>query len=164
MDWIIKIFGEGKDLNVLQMTCRGIVVFLIALILIRISGRRSFGMRTALDNIIVVLLGAVLSRAVVGASPFVPNIVACTFIVIIHRLLGFLVTKSTSIARIVEGKKILLFENGRFIDDKLSRALVSEEDALQGVRKSALTEDLNDIDKIYMERNGEISAIRKKKS
>lgn len=164
MDWIIKIFGEGKDLNVLQMTCRGIVVFLIALILIRISGRRSFGMRTALDNIIVVLLGAVLSRAVVGASPFIPNIVACTFIVITHRLLGFLVTKSTIIARIVEGKKILLFEDGHFIDHKLGRALASEEDALQGVRKSALTEDLDDIDKIYMERNGEISAIRKKKS
>jgi len=162
MDWIIKIFGEGKDLNVLQMTCRGIVVFLIALVLIRISGRRSFGMRTALDNIIVVLLGAILSRAVVGASPFVPNIVACTFIVIIHRLLGHLVSKHPAIAHLIEGRKILLFEDGQFIDNKLDRALASKEDALQGVRRSALTENLDEIEKIYMERNGEISAIRKK--
>ena len=30
-----------------------------------------------------------------------------------------------------------------------------------GVRKSALTEDLSEVDKVYIERNGEISAIKK---
>jgi len=48
---LIEMFGQGKDLNTLQMSCRGIVVFFIALLLIRISGRRSFGMHTPLDNI-----------------------------------------------------------------------------------------------------------------
>jgi hypothetical protein len=39
MHFIIhELFGQGKDLNSLQMTCRGIVVFSFALILIRISG------------------------------------------------------------------------------------------------------------------------------
>jgi len=52
MNLLIQIFGEGKDLNALQMSSRGIVIFFIALILIRISGRRSFGVRTPLDNII----------------------------------------------------------------------------------------------------------------
>jgi hypothetical protein len=32
---------------------------------------------------------------------------------------------------------------------------------MQGVRKSALTEDMKNIDKVYIERNGEISAIKK---
>ncbi|NNU33298.1 hypothetical protein HK413_02345 [Mucilaginibacter sp. S1162] len=46
MEILLKIFGEGKDLSALQMSCRGIVVFIIALALIRLSGRRSFGIRT----------------------------------------------------------------------------------------------------------------------
>lgn len=43
MEILIKIFGEGKELNALQMSGRGVVMFFIALVLIRISGRRSFG-------------------------------------------------------------------------------------------------------------------------
>src|ERR1700730_6298922 len=45
MALIRELFGEGRNLSVLQMGMRGILVFLIALVLIRISGRRSFGMR-----------------------------------------------------------------------------------------------------------------------
>lgn len=161
MELIKHIFGEGKDLSAVQMSCRGIVVFVIALVLIRISGRRSFGIRTALDNIISISLGAILSRAVVGASDFVPVIVTCFVIVLIHRLFGWFIANSKRFGRLMEGDKILLYDNGKFIDANLKKALVCKEDIMQGVRKSALTEDLNLVDKVYIERNGEISAIKK---
>jgi uncharacterized membrane protein YcaP (DUF421 family) len=161
MDTLIEIFGKGKDLTTLQMSCRGIVVFIIALILIRISGRRSFGVRTPLDNIVLILLGAVLSRAVVGASAFVPVITVCFIIVILHRIFGWAVAHNKRFARLTEGDKILLFENGRFIESNVHKALVCQEDIMQGIRESALTEDLTKIDKVYMERNGQISAIKK---
>ncbi|MES2275208.1 MAG: YetF domain-containing protein [Bacteroidota bacterium] len=160
MEIFIKIFGEGKDLNAVQMSSRGVVVFIIALILIRLSGRRSFGLRTPLDNIIAVLLGAIMSRAVVGASDFVPVIICCFVIVLMHRLFGWFIATGKQFGRVVEGDKILLFENGHFIADNLKKALVCQEDVMQGVRKSALTEDMSKIKKVYMERNGDISAIK----
>lgn len=158
---LTDIFGEGTDLNVLQMGCRGIVIFIVTLVLIRISGRRSFGIRTALDNIIVILLGAILSRAVIGASPFVPVIVTSCIIVLLHRLLARLMVTNKKISIMMEGNKILLFENGNFIENNMTTALVCKEDIMQGIRKSALTEDIARIEKVYMERNGEISAIKK---
>lgn len=161
MELIITIFGQGKDLNTLQMSCRGIVVFIIALILIRISGRRSFGIRTPLDNIISISLGAILSRAIVGASAFVPVVVTCFVVVALHRILGWLIARYKMFGRIIEGDKIVLYENGQFISTHLKRALVCQEDVMQGIRKSALTEDLENIDKVYIERNGEITAIKK---
>lgn len=163
MDLMLKIFGEGKDLDALQMSSRGIVMFIVALILLRISGRRSFGLRTPLDNIIVILLGAVMSRAVVGASPFVPVVVSCLAISLLHRLFGALIANSKWFGRFIEGEKIPLFEDGKFSEDKMKRVQLHKEDIMQGVRKSALTEDMNDIEKIYIERNGEISSIKKKR-
>lgn len=160
-DILLTLFGEGKDLNTLQMCCRSIIVFFIALILIRISGRRSFGARTSFDNIIAILLGAVLSRTVVGASPFIPVVCSCLCIVLLHRLVGWFIAGSPRLARIIEGNKLLLYEKGEFIQPNMSRALVCREDILQGVRGSALTEDLGKIERIYMERNGRITTIKK---
>jgi uncharacterized membrane protein YcaP (DUF421 family) len=155
------IFGDGKDLSCLQMSCRGIIVFFIAFVLIRISGRRSFGLRTPLDNIIAVLLGAILSRAVVGASAFLPVIVTCFVIVLLHRLISWLVIRHKKFGNWIEAKHTILYENGHFIKENLQKALAREEDAMQGVRKSGLTDDLSLIEKIYMESNGEISVVRK---
>lgn len=161
MDYVLLIFGEGKDLNFIQMASRAIVIFIISLVLIRISGRRSFGMRTPLDNIIVILLGALLSRAVVGASPFVPIVASSFAIVIMHRMFGWLIARSRKFSSLVEGEKIILFENGNYMQENMNRALVCKEDLKQGVRKSVLTEDMGKIEKVYIERNGEISAIKK---
>jgi uncharacterized membrane protein YcaP (DUF421 family) len=160
MNFILQIFGQGKDLTALQMGSRGIVVFFIAFLLIRISGRRSFGLKTPLDNIITISLGAVLSRAIVGASAFIPVIFTCFLIVILHRLLGMLIANNKRFGRFIEGEKILVFSEGQFLKENLKSAQLCKEDVMQGIRKSALTEDLSKIEKVYIERNGEISAIK----
>jgi uncharacterized membrane protein YcaP (DUF421 family) len=64
------LFGEGTDLGPLQMALRALAVFVLALAMIRTAGRRSIGQHRPFDACTTVLLGAVLSRAVVGASPF----------------------------------------------------------------------------------------------
>lgn len=162
MDLLKEIFGEGKGLLLHQMMCRGVVIFFFTLVLIRISGRRSFGVRNPLDNIIVVLLGAILSRAVVGASPFFATAATSLIIVIIHRFMAYAIGKSAKLRQLFEGKRILLFSKGEFIPRNLRRALVCEEEVMAGVRKRICSEDLDQVDKIYMERNGEISTLLRK--
>lgn len=163
MEIFKTIFGTGKDLDILQMCCRGVVVFIIALLLIRISGRRSFGVKNSLDNIISILLGAILSRAVVGISPFIPTVLSCLLIVLMHRVLGWVIVQQPRAAKWIEGNRILLYSDGHFIDAHLRRGLVDKEDIMQGVRKTAMTEDLSRVDKIYLERNGDISPVMKGK-
>lgn len=155
------LFGEDQNLNILQMSCRGIAVFVITLLLIRLSGRRSYSFRMPLDNIIGILLGGILSRAVVGASPFLPIVFTCFVIVILHRAFSWLTTHYKFFNELIEGSKIILFQNGNFIDVNMKKALVSREDIMQNIRKSAFTEDLSSIDIIYIERNGDISAVKK---
>jgi len=161
MEGIVSIFGIGKDLTVLQMCSRAFVVFIIALLLIRVSGRRSFSFRSPLDNIIAIMLGAVLSRAVVGASPFFPVVLACFLIVVLHRILAWAIISKPKFGKFIEGEKILLYDNGGFIREHMKRALLSEKEVLLSIRKLALTEDLSQIKRIYMEHNGEITVVKK---
>ena len=141
--------------------CQGNCNFFYCSFLIRLSGRRSFGLHTPLDNIISILLGAVLSRAVTGASAFVPVISVCFLIVLLHRFFTWVLVRNKKIRELCEGKKILLFENGVFIQHNLTNAMVSKEDILQAMRISLLSEDFVKVEKIYMERNGKISIVKK---
>lgn len=54
MNAVVALFGEGKSLDVLQMGMRALVVFFIAHVLIRLSGRRSFGQRAPFDYVVVI--------------------------------------------------------------------------------------------------------------
>ena len=161
METLHEIFSHETELSALEMACRATAVFFIAFVLIRIAGRRSFGLRTPIDNIIVILLGAILSRAVVGSSPFIPIIFASFILCVLHRVFGWLFTHYNDFGRIVEGEKITLYENGEFLEANMKRGLVREEDIMQGVRKATFSDSMEGIDKIYLEHNGEISIMKK---
>ncbi|MBS7566044.1 DUF421 domain-containing protein [Mucilaginibacter sp. Bleaf8] len=163
MEWIDVLFGEGKDLNVLQMCSRALMVFFIALLLIRLSGRRTFGKRSAFDNTLAIILGAVLSRAVAGASPFIPTVCCSLLLVLLHRLLAWLSVKNEWINRLLKGDTIPLYKDGEIKQDNLSRSLVSRQDIMSDLRLKANTNSLTDVDEINMETSGEVSVIKKNK-
>jgi uncharacterized membrane protein YcaP (DUF421 family) len=161
MDAVFTIFGEGKDLNALQAAMRAIVVFVCALLLIRISGRRSFGQRSPFDYVVAILLGAIMSRVVVGASPVIPTLAASLVIVLAHRALAWACVRSRPLERLVVGAERKLYSGGHFDDEQMSAALVSQTDIFQTVREKLGAADLSGVHAAILECNGEISLIRK---
>ncbi|SAK73860.1 hypothetical protein AWB80_04181 [Caballeronia pedi] len=89
MSLLLTIFGEGRDLDPLQMSARAVAVFFSGLVFIRIAGRRSFGQRSPFDYVVAILLGATLSRVIVGASPAIPTVAASFVIVLVHRIVAW---------------------------------------------------------------------------
>jgi len=161
METIVKIFGEGKDLTIAQMSARAFVVYFIALVLIRISGKRTFGKKSAFDTTIAIILGAVLSRAIVGASPFLSTIGGSLILVIIHRALGMIILNNKIAGKLLKGEKILLYKNGAVNETNLRKCLMTHEDLMSDVRLKANDNNLNNISEIYMENSGELSVVKK---
>ena len=162
MDTLYDLFGVGKDLTSLQMCMRAIVVFFLALILIRISGRRTFGKRSAFDNTMAIILGAVLSRAVVGASPFGPTIACSLVLCLLHRSLAWLAINNKTVERMIKGEPILIYKDGEIDDDKLRRSLMSRHDLMGDLRLKGSVKNLEEVEEIRMESTGEVSVIKKK--
>ncbi len=161
---ILTIFGSGTSLNSLQMAARTILVFGIGLVLIRISGRRSFGMQVAFDNVLLILLGAILSRAVVGASPFIPTIVAATTISVLHRITGLLAYHSSRWGKFVKGETIPIYKDGKIYPKNMKYCMVTQNDLEASVRLAMNTDKMDDVEAVYMEREGRLSVIRKNHS
>jgi uncharacterized membrane protein YcaP (DUF421 family) len=161
METLYELFGQGKDLNALQMCARAFFIFIITLLLIRISGRRSFAMKSPFDNAIVILLGALLSRTIVGASSFFPTIAAALVIVLMHRFFAWISLKSKWFANVTKGKRLTLYENNKLIHENMDKALVNEIDLNENIRSKTHSEGFSAIEKAYMEGSGEISIIKK---
>jgi uncharacterized membrane protein YcaP (DUF421 family) len=163
MEIIIKIFGEGKDLSALQMSARALVVYVIALLFIRISGRRTFGKKSSFDTTLTIILGAVLSRAIAGASPFVPTIACSLLLVLLHRGVSWLVLFSPAFGNLIKGHKRPLYQDGKVHEENLKKCLMTRDDLISDVRLKANEESLDSIAAIYMEASGELSVIKKQK-
>lgn len=161
MHILLTLFGEGKDLNSLQMVCRAIVSFFLTLGLIRVAGIRTFGKKTAFDNVIVIMLGSIFSRVVVGASAFIPTTLACLAFVLIHRLLAWLSLYNDTIGRWVKGEPSSLYSEGKLHEENMRGARVSEKDLRESVRQQINEDSLEHVREIIQERNGEISVVKK---
>jgi|SRR5690242_304429 uncharacterized membrane protein YcaP (DUF421 family) len=164
MEMMDELFGHGTDLNTLQMTVRAIVIFFVALLLIRFTGMRVFGIKTAFDTCVIIMLGAVLSRAVVGASPFIPTIVASAALVITHKIIARLSVNNQRISHMVKGKPLSIYKDGILNEKNMKKCALSFGDVMEEIRLILNNNSLENIDEIIMERTGEISVIEKKKT
>lgn len=155
------LFGRSEDLTTLQMAIRSFIMFFIALALIRIAGMRIFGKKTAFDNILVIMLGAILARGVVGASAFFPAVAAASVMVIIHRILGWLAMRHAWVGMIVKGYRRSLYKDEKFNFRNMEITSISKDDVMEGVRLGIHSNKLDDVTEIYMEKNGQLSVVKK---
>jgi len=161
MHFIHTLFGEGKDLNSLQMVCRAIISFFLTLALIRIAGIRTFGKKTPFDNVITIMLGSIFSRVVVGASPFIATTLACLAFVLIHRFLAWISLYNDTVGRWIKGEASILYSNGNRDQNNMRAARISEKDLMESVRQQINEDTLENVKEIVQERNGGVSVVKK---
>lgn len=154
------LFGHGEHLSPLQMGARATVMFFIALALVRLAGMRSFGGKSAFDRIVVIMLGAVLARGVVGASPFLSAVAAGGAMVVVHRALAHLCRAFPGLEKAIKGEHRTLYRDGVIDEAAMRRSGLTRSDLLEGVRHAANVESLDEVIAVYIESSGEISAIK----
>ena len=152
-----------KDLRVTGRTRDTLLstAFFAALVLLRLSGKHTFGGNAAFDVVVKIMLGAVLSRAIVGASPFWGTLGACLVFVLLHRLLAWASCRYQWVGRLVKGEATLLVERGQVLPDQLRQTNISEKDLVEGLREHANLASPDQAEAVYLERNGHLSVVKK---
>ncbi|HET6994138.1 MAG TPA: YetF domain-containing protein [Chitinophagaceae bacterium] len=159
---IDRLVGHGEYLSALQMSVRAAIIFFVLLFLIRVGGVRIFGRRSGFDLVIVITMGSVLARGIVGASPFLATIAASAAMIVIHRLLGWLSSKNRRFEKIIKGDHLVLYDKDRIIMENLEKSSLSREDLEESLRLETKSSSLEKVETAYLETNGRISFILKK--
>ncbi|MDR3006532.1 hypothetical protein D3C87_119460 [compost metagenome] len=158
-----SLFGSGENLSMIQMGSRALVMFIIALFLVRLGGIRILGRKSGVDFVIIIMLGAVLARGIVGASPFLSTVFAGFVMIIINKILAQVSARLPYLGNMVKGKPVVLYKNGKIQWDQMDRLGVSRTDLLTSLRLETNSKHLDEVDMALMEPNGRISFTLKER-
>lgn len=151
---------ELKDPEWYQMMVRAVIVFVVALIFIRLAGMRSFGFRSPFDVVLSITIGAVLSRGITGQHPFFSCLGAAITLAFFHRLVAWLSYKSRMIHKLTEGDPVLLYNSGELYKHNLAKYNITEGSIIRALHKNNQP-DYKKVQSVWLETDGTISVVLK---
>ena len=152
--------GQPKDLTLIQLCLRALIIFLFGLALVRIGDRRSLAEKTGFDTLFLILIGAILARAINGSAAFLTTVGCALFLMVIHRVFAFIAFHSHRFGKLIKGEPALLVREGEFDWEMMKRHLVSKHDVEEDLRLAARIEDISQIRAARLERSGDVSFIK----
>src|ERR1700736_2658385 len=161
---LLGLGAEPKDLTFTQIALRGVIVFVVTLVMVRVGHKRSLSRKNAFDAVLLVILAAVLSRAINGNAAFFATLGGGIVLVLLHRLLALVACHSHAFGILIKGCPDLIVEDGEFIWKQMVRNHVSTHDIEEDLRLSLHSEDISRVKRARVERSGDVSFIPKEKS
>jgi len=153
--------AEPQTLTFIQISLRGIIVFIFTLVMVRISARRSLARRTVFDSVFLVILASVLARAINGSSDLLPTIGGGFAMVVFHRFLAWIAFYSHAFGNLIKGTDEILIRDGELLSRELRNNHVTKHDLQEDLRLALHAGDLARIRSARLERSGGISFICK---
>lgn len=162
--FVEQILGKGgAELEIWQVLLRALIVYLVALVIIRLGKKRLLGRSSALDVILGVVIGSMFSRTIHSAVPFVGSLVAALSLVGLHGLFAFIAVRFKGFGSVVKGHPRQLAKDGQIDQEAMRLHDITEEDLKEAMRLKVNSEDLSQVASATLERNGSVSFMTKKK-
>lgn len=161
IDWH-AVFVPEHSLR--EMIVRGTIMYLLVFSLLRLMLKRQIGGIGPSDVLVIVLLAEMAGngftagyRSVTEGAVLVVTLLCWTYAV------NWLGHRFPAVERLIREPKLKLVENGRVLRRNMRAELVTTEEIMAQLREAGV-EDCEGAAAAYMEADGQISVIRKKKS
>lgn len=148
-----------EDVDIGQMVLRALLIYGIALAMVRLGSKRFLSRATAFDVVVAIMFGSVVGRAINGSAPFFPTLAAGLLLVTLHWVFAVLAYHTDWFGSIVKGSPVLLVRDGEIQWKGMRKGAVSERDLAESLRSQGRPPDPSQIQLAYLERNGRISVV-----
>lgn len=137
----------------------GLLAYVILIVLLRLSGKRTLSKMNAFDLIVNVSLGSVLAAILLNESvPLAEGVVALAVLIALQFIVTWSSVRIPWVRRFVTGKPGLVLKQGTFLPAALKHARVTEDEVRAAVRAAGLG-DLSMVEAVVFETDGSFSVI-----
>lgn len=143
-----------------EFALRGVAVYLAVLLMLRLTGKRSFGDLSTFDIVVLMVVGGALRTAIIGKdASLIGPLIAVAAILLVDKMLGWTSARWSRFNRLIEGTPAILARHGRRDRLALRRHNVPEAEFDRQLHRAGL-EDESTVALARLEPNGEITLIR----
>lgn len=143
---------------------RGVSIYIVLLIVTRLSGRRTMAQMTPFDVVLLLIIAETTQQALLGDDFSISNaVVLILTLFATDVLLAWLKGRSPRVAGLLDGNPTVLMSRGRIDHEAMERARVSIDDVLVSARTQHGLKTLAEIDAAVLEVSGNISIIPREK-
>lgn len=161
---LLGLGQEAAALTFLQISLRGIIVFVATVAIIRCGDRRFLSQKTPFDAVLGFILASMLARAVNGNSAFFPTLGGGFVLVMLHRVFAYWSRRSHLFGYLIKGRTDIVIRDGTLNAALAARNRLSEHDVMEDLRLHGNVGDVGDVALAVFERNGQISVVPKQRS
>jgi uncharacterized membrane protein YcaP (DUF421 family) len=146
-----------------EFVLRGIIIYSVLIILLRITGKRQVGQMSPFDLVLLLVLSNAVQNSMNGGdNSIIGGVILAGTLVGINWLVATSTYKSKRVEAIVEGRPELLIHNGKLFDKALAEAQLTRHELDSALRESGCF-DIEDVQAAFLENDGKISVIPKKR-
>ena len=139
---------------------RSTAVYLLLLVIFRISGKRSLSQITTFDFILLLIISEATQQALVGNDfSFANAAVVIVSLVVLDTAFSWIEGRSTAFSRVVGSLPVIVVENGKLLEDRAKHEGVTLTEILAQGREKHGLERLEQFKYAILERHGGISVI-----
>lgn len=145
----------------LDFVLRAAVMYIMALVMIRLLGKRALGELGPFDFVVMTGVGhTVVSVALDKSIPYYEGVIILATLAGLEYLMGYLALKNQALSNIIVGKPVVLINDGRIIKKNLAREKFNVDDLMQELRKQGVR-NLDEVERGILEACGGFSVIIK---
>lgn len=147
----------------MSMLKRSLGAFAFALVLLRISGRKSLTQLTYFDFLAVNMIAGLFTSYITDPKQDLDIFLAPVAIVAADLLADRIAIKNRQARMLLEGKPVIFIKNGQIIEQNIQKMHYNIAEVLAAIRSQGIS-SLSDVEFAVLEVDGKISVLKKSQS
>ena len=147
----------------MESVIRGGAIYLLLLLVMRLSGRRTLSEATTFDFVLLLIIAETTQQALLGDDFSITNaVVLFVTLIVIDIGLSELKLWSPTANKLLQGVPTVIMRKGRVDRHALSRARITEDDIRSAARQKQGLANLDEIEHAVLETDSGISIMPRK--
>jgi uncharacterized membrane protein YcaP (DUF421 family) len=147
----------------MDIAIRAIVLYAFLIFVMRITGRRELSSLSAVDLVLLIVLGDAIQQGLTQDDYSVTGaVIAVSTLALMQVGSAYVTFRFKRLRRVLEGEPVVVIEDGKLLEDNLRRERMTPDEIAEEMRLQQIA-SFDEVAWGILERNGQVSFIRKQR-
>ncbi|MCX7522212.1 DUF421 domain-containing protein [Microbacterium sp. STN6] len=166
LDWLWGVDWKTvfiPDTPLLEIFVRGTITYFVIYMLLRFVLKRQTSGVEITDVLVIVLIADAAQNAMAGEYKSITDGVLLVAVIIVWAaVMAMLGWRFPAVGRILHAKPLPLIRDGEMLHKNMAREFVTDDELMSQLRMQGI-EEVGEVERAFMEPDGQISIIKRKK-